>query len=40
MPEMGQTETNWHVCATSGSAPIADINLGQIARQEAGRPDL
>src|ERR1700745_450238 len=33
MSAPGQTETNWHVCATSGSAPITDIKLGQIARQ-------
>jgi hypothetical protein len=29
---MGQTETNRHVRVTSGFTPIADINMGQIAR--------
>jgi hypothetical protein len=37
---IGQTETNWHVRVTSGFTPITDINLRQIARQAARRPDL
>jgi hypothetical protein len=40
MSAWGQTETNWHVRVTSGFTPITDINLGQIARQAARRPDL
>jgi hypothetical protein len=36
---VGQFATNRHVRVTSGSAPIADINLGQLARQAARRPD-
>jgi len=41
MTVVGQTETNWHVRATSGFTPITDINLGQIARQasSAARPN-
>jgi len=36
---LGQTETNRHLRVTSGSPPVTDINLGQIARQAARRPN-
>ena len=37
--ESGQYATNRHVRVTSGFTPIADINLGQVVRQAARRPD-
>src|SRR5712664_2943280 len=35
----GQTETSRYLRVTSGSPPVTDINLGQIARQASRRPN-